>query len=55
MLVNASATWGGNPYVTVTGGSLGSGASVSITLTFSYQPTTNVSATAVVYSATLRN
>jgi hypothetical protein len=54
-LVNATGTWGGNPYVTVTGSSLAPGASVSLTLTFSYSAGPSFNATPQVYSGTLRN
>ncbi|HEX3685445.1 MAG TPA: alpha-amylase family glycosyl hydrolase [Bryobacteraceae bacterium] len=53
--VSPSGTWGGNPYWTATGSSLAPGASVSVSVTLSYATGTNVSATAAVYSATLRN
>jgi len=52
---NATGTWGGNPYWTATGSSLAPGASVSVSVTLSYQTGTNVSATAAVVSGTLRN
>jgi hypothetical protein len=53
--VSPTGTWGGNPYWTLTGSSLAPGASVSITVTFSYSAGTNFTATPAVYSATLRN
>ena len=53
--VGPTGTWGGNPYWTATASSLGPGASVSLTVTLSYETGTNVSATPAVYSATLRN
>jgi glycosidase len=52
---NATGTWGSNPYWTATASALGPGASVSLSVTFSYSAGTNVSTTAAVYSATLRN
>ena len=52
---NATGTWGGNPYWTATASSLAPGASVSVSVTLSYQTGTNVSATATVVSGTLRN
>jgi hypothetical protein len=53
--VGPTGTWGGNPYCTLTGSSLAPGASVSLTLTFSYAAGTNFTTTAAAYSATLRN
>jgi hypothetical protein len=53
--VGPTGTWGGNPYWTLTGSSLAPGASVSLTLTFSYAAGTNFTTTAAAYSATLRN
>jgi uncharacterized protein len=53
--VAPTGTWGGNPYWTVTGSSLASGASVSVAVTFSYSAGTNFTTTASAYSATLRN
>jgi hypothetical protein len=47
---NNTGTFQGNPYWTVSGSSLGAGASVQITVQFSYTAGTNFSTTAAAYS-----
>lgn len=51
--VNNTGTFGGNPYWTVSAGSLAPGASAPVTVTLGYAIGTNVTATSSVYSGSL--
>jgi hypothetical protein len=54
-VVNATGTWGGNPYLTIVGSTLAPGASAEVAVQFSHRPGHPVNPTPLVYSATLRN
>ncbi|HEX4749548.1 MAG TPA: alpha-amylase family glycosyl hydrolase [Bryobacteraceae bacterium] len=54
-VVGPTGTWGGNPYVTVTGSTLAPDETVTISLTFSFAMEKKVTATLTAYTGALRN